>query len=67
MSIPDTGRVVNCDTPEPLVEAILDLLSDPERLVEMGRRGRAWVEERFDWPKVAANAAGVFEGLDGSG
>ena len=63
MDIPHTGRVVNCDTPEPLVEAILDLLSDPHRLNEMGRRGRAWVEERFDWPKVATHAATVFAGV----
>lgn len=63
MRVPDTGRVVNCDAPEPLAGVLADLLADPVELAAMGRRGRAWVEEEFDWPKVAARAAEVFEGL----
>lgn len=59
----DTGRILNCDGPEKLAELLNELLSDPEELIAMGRRGRAWVEERFDWPQVAARAAKVFERL----
>jgi glycosyltransferase involved in cell wall biosynthesis len=35
------------------LEAIESLLSSPERRAEMGRRGRALVESRFTWPRVA--------------
>jgi phosphatidylinositol alpha-1,6-mannosyltransferase len=59
----DTGRVVNCDGPEKLAAVLSELLSDPAELAEMGRRGRAWVEGRFDWPQVAARAAEVFDRL----
>lgn len=60
MSVPDTGRVVNCDGPEKLAPVLTELLGDPNELAAMGRRGRAWVEWRFDWPQVAARAAEVF-------
>jgi phosphatidyl-myo-inositol dimannoside synthase len=63
MDAPHTGRVVNCDTPVSVVAAVNELLSDPTGMAEMGRRGRAWVTERFDWPKVAERATGVFEKL----
>lgn len=63
MSVPDTGRVVNCDGPEKLADVLTELLSDPAELAAMGRRGRAWVEGRFDWPRVAARARQVFSEL----
>jgi phosphatidylinositol alpha-1,6-mannosyltransferase len=63
MSVPDTGRIVNCDGPEKLAGVLAELLNDPAELAAMGRRGRAWVEGRFDWPQVAAHAATVFSGL----
>jgi phosphatidylinositol alpha-1,6-mannosyltransferase len=63
MRVPDTGRIVNCDGPEKLADVLTALLNDPAELAAMGRRGRGWVEERFDWPQVAARAAEVFSGL----
>ena len=39
---------------EPLAAAIRELLRDRGRRDEMGRRGRAAVEERFTWERVAA-------------
>lgn len=63
MSVPTTGRIVNCDGPEKLAGVLTELLRDPAELAAMGRRGRAWVEERFDWPQVATRAAEVFERL----
>ncbi len=33
--------------------AIVDAMSDPERLADMGRAGRAFVEARFTWDRVA--------------
>lgn len=63
MSVPDTGRIVNCDGPEKVVGVLTELLNDPAELAAMGVRGRAWVEGRFDWPMVAAHAAAVFDRL----
>lgn len=63
MDAPHTGRVVNCDRAEPLAGVLTELLSDPAGLAEMGRRGRAWVEGRFDWPQVAERARQLFDRL----
>ena len=37
-------------------------MSDSDR-IEMGRRGRRLVEERFTWPKVAAQMHELFQQL----
>jgi phosphatidyl-myo-inositol dimannoside synthase len=63
MKAPDTGRVVNCDGPDELTAALIELLADRTELAAMGERGRAWVELRFDWPQVAERAREVFESL----
>jgi glycosyltransferase involved in cell wall biosynthesis len=47
------GVVVPNDPPL-LAAALRALLADPARRAEMGRRGRAAVEARFTWPRVAA-------------
>jgi phosphatidyl-myo-inositol dimannoside synthase len=60
MKVPETGRVVACETPGPLADTISDLLDDPVRLTEMGRRGREWVVERFDWDALAVEAQQLF-------
>ena len=56
----ETGRVVDCTRPEPLAAAVVELLSNADELRATGERGRAWAAGRFDWPAVAARAAGVF-------
>lgn len=61
MNVPDTGRIVNCEEPEPLASAINELLDDPKRMEEMGRRGREWVCERFDWQALVKQATTSFE------
>jgi glycosyltransferase involved in cell wall biosynthesis len=47
------GVVVSNDPPL-LAAALRELLADPARRAEMGRRGRAAVEARFTWGRVAA-------------
>jgi glycosyltransferase involved in cell wall biosynthesis len=39
------------------------LLGDPERRAEMGRKGRALVESRFTWPRVAEEMERAYESL----
>ncbi len=60
MRIPETGRTVNCESPEPLAEAVIELLSDRERRIAMGRAARQWVVERFDWTPLSEEARRLF-------
>lgn len=63
MRIPETGRIVNCDTPEPLAQLLVELLANPAELQAMGERGRAWVCEQFDWDSLSQQAATLFAQL----
>jgi phosphatidylinositol alpha-1,6-mannosyltransferase len=59
----ETGVVVPCDRPDEPAAGLAELLGDPARLDRMGRAGREWVAGKFDWPILAAEAKGIFEGL----
>lgn len=63
MKIPETGRVVACETPKPLAALLIEMLARPEKLTEMGQAGRAWVCDRFDWDSLRWEAEGVFGGM----
>ena len=63
MRIPDTGRIVPCETPDPLAAALIELLSNPALLADMGRRGREWVCERFDWDALRREASQIFDSI----
>jgi phosphatidylinositol alpha-1,6-mannosyltransferase len=56
----ETGLIVDCTSPGPLAEAVIELLRDGPRREAMGSRARQWVVERFDWAALAAQAATVF-------
>jgi glycosyltransferase involved in cell wall biosynthesis len=53
---------------EPLAEALREAISlnDEERQA-MGIRGRMLVEEKFAWPKIAAEMKSVYEWILGGG
>jgi phosphatidylinositol alpha-1,6-mannosyltransferase len=59
---PETGRVVRCDNPDTLAAAVIELLSDRDRLERMGEAARRWAVERFDWGALSRQAAALFEG-----
>ncbi len=60
MRIPQTGRVVPCESPEPIAAAVIELLADRERLDRMGAAGRQWVVERFDWLALSRQVEELF-------
>jgi poly(glycerol-phosphate) alpha-glucosyltransferase len=64
----DAGAAVVADPKqESLALELLQILeSSPEQLKEMGRRGRALVEDRYQWPKIASQMVGVYEWVLGS-
>jgi glycosyltransferase involved in cell wall biosynthesis len=54
-----TGLHVPPKDPEAIAEAVCALLGDPERLQAFGTAGRARVESRYSWARVAAETARV--------
>lgn len=52
-----TGRVVPPGDPDALADAITDMLSNPERLSEMGEHACERVNEHFTWEHTAARIA----------
>jgi phosphatidylinositol alpha-1,6-mannosyltransferase len=60
MQVPDTGRIVDCETPDPLAEVILDLLRQPELRRRMGEAARQWVVSKLGWDALAKEAASLF-------
>jgi glycosyltransferase involved in cell wall biosynthesis len=55
-----TGLLVPPADPPALAQAIGRLLRDPDRAAEMGRRGRAWVLDRFDVDAHVRATAAVY-------
>lgn len=55
MSAPETGRVVRCEDAEVIACAVLELLSNPRSLEEMGERARRWVTAEFNWEDLAGH------------
>ncbi|MDI3403068.1 glycosyltransferase family 4 protein [Streptomyces cavernicola] len=49
----ETGWVVRGGAPSEAADRIVTLLLDPELRERMGKRGRAWVEERWRWDLLA--------------
>jgi len=62
MRIPETGRVVSCDTPNELAALVAELLADQPLLARMGQAARQWVVEQFDWTPLSQQAERLFEG-----
>lgn len=56
--LPDTvvdgqsGLLIPPGSPHHIAEAIIELLRDPARREHMGRFGRRWVAEHYEWGKV---------------
>jgi glycosyltransferase involved in cell wall biosynthesis len=54
------GRVTPLDAAA-VAQALRDVLADPSRRAEMGRRGRELVERHFTWPRIAPRMIGAYE------
>jgi glycosyltransferase involved in cell wall biosynthesis len=51
------------DEPSAFADAVLRLLADRERRLELGRRGRALVEARYRWETVVERLEGFYDRL----
>jgi glycosyltransferase involved in cell wall biosynthesis len=54
------GRFVPPHDPAELARGIAEVLDDPARAQEIGRRGRTAVKEEFDWPRVADRVEAIY-------
>lgn len=60
-AVRETGAGIVADgDPVRLGDALRDLLADPDRLDEMGRRGSEVVRERFGWAAVARDMEALY-------
>ena len=60
MRIPQTGRVVDCESSDDLAALVIELLHDPALRGRMGVEARAWVVSHFDWSAPGRQAAHLF-------
>jgi phosphatidyl-myo-inositol dimannoside synthase len=56
----ETGLVIPCETVEPVVSAVCNMLEHPDRGVHMGTRGRERMVSQFDWRVVSRQAQAIF-------
>lgn len=61
MIVNETGVLVDCTSPDSLGDAVASLLQQPERLADMGKRGRLLMTERFSWEQLSAHAINLFK------
>ncbi|MCU1673204.1 MAG: glycogen synthase [Frankiales bacterium] len=57
----DTGLLVPPADPDRLATALAELLDDPGRAAEMGRRGRQRAVQHFGWDAIARRTLAVYE------
>jgi glycosyltransferase involved in cell wall biosynthesis len=55
-----TGFLVPPDSPQEAAEAIGRLVKSPALRSELGRNGRKWVEEKYDWKKNVQEMVAVY-------
>lgn len=58
-----TGRLVASADPKALAEALVELLSDPIRLLRIGRQAKERAEREFTWAKVVRR---ILDGMAGA-
>jgi glycosyltransferase involved in cell wall biosynthesis len=60
MGVTGGGVLVKPEDPESLADAILDLMAQPELRSQLGKQGRARVDEVYAWPRVARATAAAY-------
>jgi len=64
MDIGTTGLIVPKQDPQAIADAVIKMLSNPDKAIEMGVAGRKLVETKYNWPVIVKQVLGVYqEGL----
>ena len=61
VAIPEAARLVPPADPDALAEAVIDVLSDEPRRVEMGRAARAHAVANYAWDDIARRLEATYE------
>lgn len=61
MDVGQSGLLVPKQDPEALANAIIQILSDPEKAKAMGRRGRELVETKYNWKTIVQQVIGIYK------
>jgi phosphatidylinositol alpha-1,6-mannosyltransferase len=57
-----TGMVVDGRSVTQIVDAVSDLLADPDRAAAMGAAGREWITTQWRWEDLAGRLSGLIRG-----
>jgi glycosyltransferase involved in cell wall biosynthesis len=57
-------ELVTADTPQDFARCVVELLGDTWRREELGRAGRRFVEERYDWRAIVPGLERVYEKMN---
>lgn len=63
LALQDGKEIFIADEPNPFAEAVTRLLTDPKLRMEIGKNGRARVEQDYDWRNIAEKLNNVYEKL----
>jgi polysaccharide biosynthesis protein PslH len=54
------ANIALADTPQDFAQAVVNLLNDPLRIIELGEEGRRLVCEKYDWPIVGQKLNDIY-------
>ena len=60
----ETGFLVEKGNSEELIEKILFLINNREKAIQMGQKGRKFIENNFSWEKVGENFINIMKKLE---
>lgn len=61
MDVGKSGLLAKPRDPDSLADALIKVLSDPERAKEMGRYGRQLVETKYNWSTIADQILAIYK------
>ncbi|MFH1826656.1 MAG: glycosyltransferase family 4 protein [bacterium] len=62
MDVGTTGLIVPKQNPEAIAKAVIPLLKNPQKAIEMGKAGRKLVETKYDWKVIGQQVIDVYTG-----
>ncbi|KPJ69869.1 hypothetical protein AMJ44_02055 [candidate division WOR-1 bacterium DG_54_3] len=60
MDVGRTGVLVPKQDPPAIADAVISLLADPKKAIEMGKAGRKLVETKYDWKVIAEQVVNLY-------
>ncbi|MBU1026281.1 MAG: glycosyltransferase family 4 protein [Candidatus Margulisbacteria bacterium] len=61
MDVGTTGLLVPKQDPQAIADAVIPLLANPQKAIDMGKAGRKLVETKYDWKTISAQVLALYE------